>query len=128
MCPSGHIGKNKKEEKITTYINHRKTWESIGGGIHHFQTKEFEDIRLHALSLSVEERKKTNTFHMIENNPNVKRLSEGTYNFIGKNQNEKMLLAGTRASKIKKTYPHCGIIMDSANYGRYHGNKCKYRK
>jgi hypothetical protein len=37
---------------------------------------------------------------------------------------KKQIDDGLHASQIKKTCPHCGITMDSANYAKHHGENC----
>lgn len=34
-------------------------------------------------------------------------------------------MSKTHKNRSKKTCPHCGKTLDSANYGRWHGDKCK---
>lgn len=92
---------------------------------HQFITKEYEEYRLEQYHLSVEERKSNGTYHMLVDNPTYKMLENCTHNFLGPNQNKKMLEKGIHPSQIKKECPYCGKIVDSANYGRYHGERCK---
>lgn len=45
----------------------------------------------------------------------------------GKNNGMYGKNAWDKVNKIKKTCIHCGIITNTGNYGRWHGEKCKYR-
>ena len=38
-----------------------------------------------------------------------------------------MLSSATEASKRRIICPHCGKDANTGNYGRWHGDKCKYR-
>lgn len=47
----------------------------------------------------------------------------------GRKANEETLkrMSDAVKNRPKKTCPHCGILMDLANYARYHGDNCKKR-
>lgn len=57
-------------------------------------------------------------------NYNNKRENNPMY---GKSQKEctKNLISEKRKLTMKVECPHCNIIVDICNYGRWHGNKCK---
>lgn len=58
-----------------------------------------------------------------------KQLENGTHNFLGgvvqKQSALKRLKNGTHPSQQKKECEFCKKIVDSANFSRWHGNKCK---
>ena len=102
--------------------------KKVETGTHHYVTKAFEESRLVGYNESLEKRKKNGTFHLLVDNPNIRRLKEGTHNLMGSHQNLKMLAEGKHSSQIKKKCPHCGTSMGIANYARYHGDKCKMKE
>lgn len=106
----------------------RQQQKKVEEGIHCFITKEFEEKRLVGYRSSIERRKTQGSYHLITDNPTNKRMKEGTHNFIGPSQNTKMLAEGKHPSQMKKECPYCGVIMDVANYARYHGDKCKRKE
>lgn len=63
---------------------------------------------------------------------NRERLENGTHHFLrGDIQtagNLKRVAEGTHPSQKKITCEHCGKTVDSANYGRWHGPKCKIQR
>ena len=94
---------------------------------HNFSQKKYEAQRLQGLNDSVKKRKADGTYHMINDNPNVKRLEEGDHNLLGSSMNESMLANGTHPTQKIKQCPHCGKKVNSPNYNRWHGNKCKMK-
>lgn len=56
---------------------------------------------------------------------NRKKLEAGTHPLQGPNNNNTRLENGTHPSQIKITCKHCGKIVGSAMYKRWHGDKCK---
>jgi HNH endonuclease len=54
----------------------------------------------------------------------IKKVNDGTHPFLGKNNNLKQFAEGKHSTQIKKTCEHCGIIVSTTNYSRWHGNKC----
>jgi hypothetical protein len=58
----------------------------------------------------------------------LRQLESGKCVFAGPNNNLSRIAAGTHPSQIKKTCPHCGKICDTANYAKWHGDKCKVLK
>ena len=61
-----------------------------------------------------------------------KRVENGTHNFLGgeiqRKSQEKLLKEGKHTSQIKKTCDYCKKIVDISNFGRWHGNNCKFNK
>jgi hypothetical protein len=57
-------------------------------------------------------------------------VQAGTHNFLGGKIQQKSTLnrlrQGTHPSQIKKECEYCGKTVDSANYNRWHGYKCKF--
>lgn len=68
-----------------------------------------------------------------------KLVEMGTHNFVGANNpiherikngiqplfdNKILLATGKHASQNRKSCPHCGTTMDSANYAKHHGDNC----
>jgi hypothetical protein len=97
--------------------------DRFANGTHHWLTDEFEEKRKSGYFASLEERKAAGTFHLMTNNPG----SEYTFK-KGHNINQERLASGNHPSQIKKTCLHCNKIVDSANYARYHGDKCKMKE
>jgi hypothetical protein len=60
------------------------------------------------------------------NNPIYSRTKEELSRFATAT-NLKRVAEGRHPSQIKKTCPHCGTIMDTANYAKHHGDKCKQK-
>ena len=58
----------------------------------------------------------------------LRQLESGKCAFAGPNNNLKRVAEGTHPSQIKKTCLHCGKICDTANYSKWHGDKCKLFK
>lgn len=62
---------------------------------------------------------------------NAKRVKDGTHPFLDKKATKarvkKQLATGKHASQIQKTCEHCHRAVDSANYSRWHGDRCKNR-
>ena len=81
-------------------------------------------------------RVKDGTHHFLDGRiskkSNRERLENGTHHLlrggIQSAGNIKRLTNGTRPSQIKLTCNHCGKVVDSANYGRWHGPKCKTQR
>ncbi len=63
----------------------------------------------------------------IQGEASRRRVSEGTHNLIGSNHNNQLLREGKHPSQMKKVCPHCKKEVNAPNYGRWHGNNCKYR-
>jgi hypothetical protein len=55
----------------------------------------------------------------------LQQLKNGKCAFAGPHSNLKRVTAGTHPSQIKKTCAHCGKTCDTANYAKWHGDKCK---
>jgi len=55
----------------------------------------------------------------------LQQLKNGKCSFAGSHSNLKRVAAGTHPSQIKKTCPHCSKTCDTANYAKWHGDKCK---
>lgn len=70
------------------------------------------------------------THHFLgSKNPQHKMVLEGIHPFLGNkfkrtNNNLIRLKNGNHPSQIKKTCPICQKLVDSANYGRWHGKNC----
>lgn len=73
----------------------------VAEGRHHFQNPEFSRTRA------------------------LQRVAAGTHNFSGNAHNTKMLAEGRHPTQLKKTCPHCGVVMGAPLFGRYHGDRCK---
>ena len=62
---------------------------------------------------------------------NAKRVKDGTHPFLDKKATKarvkRQLANGKHASQIQKTCEHCHRLVDSANYSRWHGDRCKNR-
>ena len=58
----------------------------------------------------------------------ISQMALGKCAFLGPSNNLKRMASGTHPSQIKKTCPHCNTICDTANYARWHGDKCKVLK
>lgn len=56
---------------------------------------------------------------------NLKRVAAGTHNWLGGDATRKQIENGTHTSQIMKTCQHCGKMLSSAMYSRWHGEKCK---
>jgi hypothetical protein len=56
------------------------------------------------------------------------QMVSGRCAFVGPTNNLKRVANGTHPSQIKKTCPHCGKTCDTANYSKWHGDKCKVLK
>jgi hypothetical protein len=56
------------------------------------------------------------------------QMVAGKCAFVGPTNNLKRIANGTHPSQIKKTCPHCGKTCDTANYSKWHGDKCKVLK
>lgn len=71
-----------------------------------------------------------------QKNVQLKNIENGTHHFLNSKiqsenaikGNTSRLKNGTHPSQIKKVCPYCNKILDSANFGRYHGNKCKEKR
>ena len=57
-----------------------------------------------------------------------RQIIDGKHAFTGPENNLKRVANGTHPSQIKKTCPHCNKICDTANYAKWHGDKCKVLK
>jgi hypothetical protein len=61
----------------------------------------------------------------------LRRIENGTHPWIQKdyqsNLNKKLLNEGKHPSQQKIECPFCAKIVDSANFGRWHGNNCKFK-
>ena len=61
----------------------------------------------------------------------LKRIENGTHPWIQKdyqaNLNKKLLNEGKHPSQQKLECPYCTKIFDSANFGRWYGNNCKFK-
>lgn len=59
------------------------------------------------------------------------KVSDGTHLWVQDGYhtelNKWMISQGLHASQKKIECPHCQKVVDSPNYGRWHGDKCKYR-
>jgi hypothetical protein len=53
-----------------------------------------------------------------------RRTAEGLNPFTGSTVTKNQLLNGSHPSQIKKECEYCKKILDSANYGRWHGSNC----
>jgi hypothetical protein len=58
---------------------------------------------------------------------NNKRIKEGTHNLLGSKSNLDRLVKGTHPSQMKKTCEHCGKIVSTSMYARWHGDRCQAR-
>jgi hypothetical protein len=87
-------------------------------GDHVFKTTEFQEKRLQGYAKSIKNRKENGTFHMSVKNPG-KPFSQGH------SINQDRILKGNHPSQIKKQCIHCNKTLDTANYAKYHGDKCK---
>jgi len=71
------------------------------------------------------------THNMLGGEITHRRVAEGTHNFLGGKIQQKSahnrLRQGKHPSQIKKECEHCGKLIDSANYNRWHGDKCKFK-
>lgn len=43
-------------------------------------------------------------------------------------QESKDMMSHRARNRIKKECPYCGKVLDASNYGKYHGDKCKYKE
>ncbi len=59
---------------------------------------------------------------------NQQRIDAGTHNFLGSSANEAMLAAGTHPSQIKMTCSHCDKIVSKGMFIRWHGDNCRNKK
>lgn len=65
------------------------------------------------------------THNFLGSESNQKRIDEGTHNFLGSSSNEKMLADGTHPSQQMKTCPICTWTVSSGMFKRWHGlGKC----
>lgn len=66
----------------------------------------------------------------IQRRNNLRRVAEGKHNFqdseATRARTYRQLANGKHASQIMKTCEHCQKEVDSANYSRWHGSKCKH--
>lgn len=92
-------------------------------GSHVFQTEDFEIKRLSGYRKSIDNRKDNNTFHMLIDNPGKEYIFKSEHEI-----NQSRLLKGNHPSQIKKECLHCKKIVDTANYARYHGDKCRMKE
>jgi len=64
-----------------------------------------------------------------DSNPVHAQIKNRTHHFLDKewqrNKTDSQLKNGTHSSQIKKTCEICGKTVDTANYSRWHGNKCR---
>lgn len=121
--------------------NGRKTWanlkpeEGVGGwggkynptynrivtGIHNFIGE----------SNPVYNRLANGTHNLLGGETVRRRVEEGTHNFLGGSIQQKSafnrLQQGNHPSQIKKECEHCRKVIDSANYNRWHGDRCKLK-
>lgn len=56
------------------------------------------------------------------------QITDGKHAFVGSANNLRRVANGTHPSQIKKTCPHCDKTCDTANYSKWHGDKCKVLK
>lgn len=63
----------------------------------------------------------------IQRKSNKDRLEKGSHNFSGPGHNMRMLAEGKHTSQQILTC-HCGATMNKMLFGRYHGDKCKFKK
>ena len=56
------------------------------------------------------------------------RVKDGSHNFLGGKATLDQIKNGKHASQIKKICEYCDKTLDSANFGRSHGEKCKAKK
>jgi hypothetical protein len=96
--------------------------QRIKDGTHHFLGGDIQ--RLHG-----QKKVSDGTHHLlggdIQRMANAKRIKRGDHHLLGASANLDMLAKGKHPSQIKKICPHCGKICDSANFNRWHGDKCK---
>jgi hypothetical protein len=87
-------------------------------GTHPFVGGEFQKV----LNAS---RIKNGTHNFLgKNNPSHERIANGTFHLLGPTSNEQRLLDGSHPSQIKISCLVCKKEVDSANFNRYHGDKC----
>ena len=58
----------------------------------------------------------------------IQQIADKKHAFVGSANNLNRIKSGTHPSQIKKTCPHCSKICDTANYAKWHGDKCKVLK
>jgi hypothetical protein len=58
----------------------------------------------------------------------IQQIADKKHAFTGPENNLKRVANGTHPSQIKKICPHCGKTCDTANYSKWHGDKCKVLK
>jgi hypothetical protein len=122
--------------------------------IHQFQCPDVIERRIDALKKSNDKQLKDGTHYFLNNdarktnlekqfaegkhptqNSDLQRqkcmtsIENGTHPWVAPGYqtklNNNMLKNGTHPSQIKKICPNCNTIVDSANYGRWHGSKCR---
>lgn len=95
------------------------TYKRITAGTHNFIGD----------SNPVYEQLKNGTHNLLGGEITHRRVEDGTHNFLGgeiqRQSAHKRLERGTHPSQLKKECEHCKKIVDSANYNRWHGDKCK---
>ena len=89
-----------------------KTHNFLGGEI---QKKRVTDKTHHLLNGEIQKRFQK------------EKVSNGTHHWLGNETQKKRVSNGTHPCVSKKTCPHCGKIVTTASYGRWHGEKCKLK-
>lgn len=102
------------------------TLRRVAAGTHHLQSGSIQ----HAAKLRLVE-EGTHPF-VGDTNPVHYQIKNGTHHFLNKEwqrkKTETQLKNGTHSSLIKKTCENCGKTVDTANFNRWHGNKCRTGK
>ena len=95
----------------------------VKNGTHHF-------IGGHMQRKTQNDRVKNGTHHLLKREDGTSVSSElvkhGTHHLLGGTIQEKQLRDGTHPSQIKVSCIYCKKTMGKGQYGRYHGDKCKF--
>ena len=70
-------------------------------------------------------RAKEGTHHWQNGNNPIYNKTKEELSLAATASNLKRVAEGRHPSQMKKTCPHCGTVMDTANYAKHHGDKCK---